>query len=156
MAGIYDFALNDIKGQKKSLSEYKGQVLLLVNVASKCGLTPQYKGLEDLYGKFKSRGFSILAFPANDFGAQEPGSDSEIQEFCETNYGVTFPMFSKISVKGPGQHPLYQFLTTKMPGATEIKWNFHKFLVDRKGQVVANIDPKTEPADVAKMIEELL
>ncbi len=156
MAGIYDYALNDIKGQNKSLGDYKGQVLLLVNVASRCGLTPQYKGLESLYEKYKQKGFSILAFPANDFGAQEPGSDTEIQQFCETNYGVTFPIFSKISVKGPGNHPLYQYLTTETPNATEIKWNFHKFLVDRKGQVIANIDPKTEPANLEKMIEELL
>lgn len=156
MASLFDFKLKDIQGRDKNLTAYKGKVLLLVNVASKCGLTPQYKGLQELFEKYKDRGLMILGFPANNFGAQEPGSETEISEFCDTNYGVKFDMFSKISVKGADQHPLYAFLTTDSGQPGEIKWNFHKFLADRTGKVVANIDPQTEPKELEKMIEELL
>jgi glutathione peroxidase len=153
---IYDFSEKTIKGELKPLSTYKGKVALIVNVASKCGLTPQYKGLEELFETYRERGFVILGFPANNFAAQEPASNSEIAEFCETQFNVKFDLFAKISVKGDDMDPLYQYLTTEAPHASEIKWNFQKFLVDRNGQVVANIDPRTEPKDIAPMIEKLL
>lgn len=156
MASVYDFKMNDIHGHEQRLADYKGRVLLLVNVASQCGLTPQYKGLQALFEKYKDRGLVVLGFPANDFGAQEPGSDAEISEFCESRFHVSFPMFSKISVKGDGMHPLYKYLTKESPQAGDIKWNFQKFLVDRQGQVIANIDPKTEPKDLEAKIEALL
>jgi glutathione peroxidase-family protein len=145
---IYDFVVNDIDGKERSLSEFAGKVLLIVNVASKCGFTPQYKNLQALYARHKERGFEILGFPANDFGRQEPGTDADIKSFCNTTYGVTFPMFSKISVKGKDIHPLYAFLTEKesnpqFPG--KITWNFNKFLVDRKGSIVARFDSKDDP-----------
>lgn len=153
---VHAFTMKDIKGRDVNLSNYKGKVLLLVNVASKCGLTPQYEGLQELYERFKDRGFEILAFPANDFMGQEPGTNEEIATFCSTKYDVTFPLFGKISVKGAGQAPLYQYLTQEAPHHGEIKWNFHKFLVDRDGEVVANIDPRTTPAEVIPLLEELL
>ncbi len=155
-SSVYDFKVKDISGKDKSLSDYKGKVLLIVNVASQCGLTPQYKGLQELHEKYASKGLAILGFPANDFGAQEPGTEGEIKTFCETKFGVTFPMFSKISVKNPHKDPLYKYLTEDAPGASEIKWNFHKFLVDRSGHVVANIDPKTEPEALSSQIDSLL
>ena len=130
-------------GHPSSLGEYSGKVRLVVNVASRCGLTPQYTALEALYRKYRDRGFVVLGFPANEFGAQEPGTDAEISDFCSTEYDVTFPLFSKIVVKGEGQHPLYQYLT-KIHGG-EIPWNFTKFLVDRKGHVIARFAPKDEP-----------
>lgn len=156
MTSVLDFKMKDISGKDKALSEYRGKVLLIVNVASKCGLTPQYEGLQELYTKYKDQGFMVLGFPANNFAAQEPGSNSEVAEFCQKNYGVEFDMFSKISVKGPDQNPLYKFLTQDSGQPGEIKWNFQKFLVDKSGRVVANIDPKTEPLELAPKIEELL
>jgi glutathione peroxidase len=145
---IYDFVMTDIDGKERPLSEFAGKVLLIVNVASKCGFTPQYKSLQTLYTRFKERGFEILGFPANDFMRQEPGTDAEIKSFCSTTYGVSFPMFSKISVKGKDIHPLYAFLTEKetdpqFPG--KITWNFNKFLLDRKGAIVARFDSKDDP-----------
>src|SRR5262249_34293495 len=144
-----------------SLAQYKGDVLLVVNVASKCGLTPQYEALEAMYEKYKDKGFKVLGFPANEFGKQEPGTDSEIKQFCTSKYNVTFPMFSKIVVKGDGIHPLYQYLTAVegphvKPGP--IGWNFAKFLVDRKGNVIARFDPKTTPDsdEVTKAVEHAL
>jgi glutathione peroxidase len=150
-----------LNGSEKSLSDYKGKVILIVNVASKCGLTPQYKDLEAIYKKYKDQGFVILGFPANNFLWQEPGEDSEIASFCQINYGVTFDMFSKISVKGSDIHPLYQFLTQKKYNNLEdasIKWNFQKFLIDREGNMVKAINPKTKISDssVIANIEALL
>ena len=148
MTDIYSFKAKDIDGVERSLSEFAGKVLLIVNVASKCGFTPQYKGLEALYQKYKERGFVVLGFPANDFGRQEPGTDAEIKSFCSTTYGVTFPMFSKISVKGKDIHPLYDFLTGKETNPQhfgKIGWNFTKFLIDRKGTIVDRFDSKHDP-----------
>ncbi len=145
---IYDFTLKAIDGKPQPLSTFKGQVMLLVNVASQCGYTPQYEGLEKLYKTYKSQGFLITGFPANNFGGQEPGTDAEIQTFCKSKYSVTFPMFSKISVKGSDQAPLYNFLTSPAPNsktAGEIQWNFTKFLVDRSGNVVQRFEPEVEP-----------
>ena len=158
-AFVLDFTLKRIDGTEQNLGAYRGQVLLLVNVASKCGLTPQYDGLEALYAKYRGKGFAVLGFPANDFARQEPGSDGEIADFCRSTYGVEFPMFSKITVKGEGQHPLYRKLTSlPAPLGGEVQWNFQKYLVNRRGEVVAKFDPRTAPDDpglVAKL-EELL
>ena len=160
--GVLDFPVKDIDGKPVELSKsYGGKVLLVVNTASKCGLTPQYEGLESLYGKYKAKGFEVLAFPANEFGGQEPGSNAEIKTFCTTNYQVTFPIFSKIVVKGKGIHPMYSFLTSKETDpkfAGEIGWNFTKFLVNRKGEVVARFAPTVKPdsPEVAKAIEAAL
>jgi glutathione peroxidase len=150
--------MKTIDGKDKLLSDYKGKVLLVVNVASKCGHTPQYKGLEALYQKYGKEGFMILGFPANNFFRQEPGTDSEIKEFCTTKYNVTFDMFSKISVKGDDQHPLYQYLTKESPFPGDVKWNFQKYLVDRNGSIVAKFDPKVEPEDttVIQAVEKYL
>lgn len=166
---IYDFSVNAINGKNTKLNDFNGKVLLIVNVASKCGLTPQYEGLEKIYKEYKSQGLEVLGFPANEFLAQEPGSNEEIQSFCTMNYGVDFPMFEKIVVKGEGQHPLYNYLTTTKPEATmkpdgtlierlsskglisgkpnDIKWNFEKFLVNKKGDVVARFSPELDPQD---------
>lgn len=166
---VYSFNLKTITGDNKSLADYKGKVLLMVNVASKCGLTPQYEGLEKVYKDFQPQGLEVLGFPANEFYAQEPGTDNEIQEFCRSTYGVEFPMFSKIVVKGEGQHPLYKYLTeTKqdaimLPGgslmsfleeknlltghAYDIKWNFEKFLIDKNGKIVGRFAPDIDPQD---------
>lgn len=147
---IYQFEMENIDGEETSLSNYEGQVLLIVNTASECGYTPQYEGLQAIFEKFQDRGFKVLGFPANNFGGQEPGTDEEIKQFCKTNYDVTFPMFSKISVKGDDQHPLFTFLTgTENPDFTgEIKWNFEKFLIDRSGNLVhrfrSDIEPQSE------------
>jgi glutathione peroxidase len=158
-ASVLDFTMKRLDGTEQKLGDYRGQVLLLVNVASKCGLTPQYDGLEALYEKYRARGFAVLGFPANDFAGQEPGSDGEIASFCRSTYGVQFPMFSKITVKGESRHPLYRKLTSlPAPLGGEVQWNFQKYLVDRRGEVVAKFDPRTAPGDpglVAK-IEELL
>jgi glutathione peroxidase len=135
--------LKTVDGQPASLADYAGKVRLIVNVASKCGLTPQYEGLEALYRKYQDQGFEVLAFPANEFGKQEPGTEAEIKEFCSTKYDVTFPLFAKIVVKGPGQHPLYAELT----GTKDITWNFEKFLLDRQGAVVARFAPDVTPSD---------
>ncbi|MBW2448075.1 MAG: glutathione peroxidase [Deltaproteobacteria bacterium] len=151
--------MNRIHGQAQDLGDYEGQVLLLVNVASRCGLTPQYDGLESLYEAKKQDGFTVLGFPANEFAGQEPGSDREIADFCRSTYGVKFPMFSKIVVKGPGIHPLYEHLTSlPEPLGGEIEWNFQKFLVDRSGRVVARFSPRTPPDAPALLakIDELL
>ncbi len=147
---IYDFTMKDIGGNDLSLAEFRGQVLLVVNVASKCGFTRQYAGLEKLYQACKGRGFVVLGFPANNFMGQEPGTEAEIKQFCSLTYGVTFPMFSKISVRGTDIHPLYAFLTDKkihpeFGGA--ISWNFNKFLIGRAGQVLARYGSRTEPDD---------
>ena len=151
---VLEFKVKDIDGKPVELAKYKGEVLLIVNTASQCGLTPQYEGLEALYGKYKAQGLSVLGFPANEFGHQEPGSDSEIKQFCSSKYNVTFPMFSKVVVKGQGIHPVYQFLTSKETDpkfAGDIGWNFAKFLVNRKGEVIARFGP-TEKPDSPKIL----
>jgi len=156
---IYDFVVKDIDGKDVNLSKYKGKVLLIVNVASKCGFTKQYAGLQKIYDKYNSKGFEVLGFPCNQFGGQEPGTEKEIKEFCSSNYNVTFPMFSKIDVNGENTHPLYAFLKSNVKGifgTEDIKWNFTKFLVDKNGNVVKRFAPQTTPEDIAKDIEELL
>ena len=155
---VYDFTMKTIDGKEQPLSAYKGKTLLVVNVASKCGFTPQYKGLEALYEKYKDRGLVILGFPANNFGWQEPGTDSEIQTFCSTTYNVTFPMFSKISVKGKDIHPLYQYLTASSSPAGDISWNFNKFLIGPDGRIAARWGSRTAPEDkeVTGKVEETL
>ncbi|MEX2597780.1 MAG: glutathione peroxidase [Salibacteraceae bacterium] len=147
---IYQFTMTDIEGESISLEAYKGKVVLIVNVASKCGLTPQYEDLQTLYEQKKDEGLVILGFPANNFGGQEPGTEEEINSFCQKNYGVSFPMFSKISVKGDDMHPLYQFLTQKsMNGVTDsnVKWNFQKYLIGRDGKVKEVISPRNSVLD---------
>jgi len=160
-ASVLDFTLKNIDGKDVPLSSYEGKVLLLVNTASQCGHTPQYKGLEALYEKYKDKGFEVLAFPANEFGAQEPGTDEEIKQFCSSKYKVSFPLFSKIVVKGKEIHPLYDFLTSEATNpkfAGPIPWNFAKFLVNRKGEVIARFDPKTTPdsGEVVRALEKAL
>jgi glutathione peroxidase len=159
MPTVYEFSARTIDGKSRKLSDYKGKVLLVVNTASQCGFTPQYKGLEALYKKYKDKGFVVLGFPSNQFGAQEPGPDSEIAEFCELNYGVTFPMFSKIDVNGDEAHPLYKYLTSTkkgLLGSEAIKWNFTKFLIGRDGKVIDRYAPTTKPEDLAKDVETAL
>jgi glutathione peroxidase len=154
---VYDFTLKNAKGQDVKLSDYRGKVVMLVNVASKCGYTPQYEGLQKIYERYKDQGFTILGIPANNFGAQEPGTDEEIQQFCRINYGVTFPVFSKISVKGDDKHPLYKYLTEKETNpqfAGEIKWNFNKFLVSKDGKIIARFESADKPED-AKVTEAI-
>lgn len=151
---IHQFTMNSIEGKPVKLDKYKGKVLLVVNVASKCGLTPQYEGLQKLYTQYKDKGFEILAFPANEFGGQEPGSNEEIKEFCTANYKVTFPMFSKIVVKGEGTHPLYQWLLRSTENQKDIEWNFAKFVVGKDGKVIARFDPRTKP-DAKALIETI-
>jgi glutathione peroxidase len=145
---VLDFKMRDIDGKEVKLNKYKGNVLLVVNTASKCGYTPQYEGLQSTFTKYKEKGFYVLGFPANNFGGQEPGTETEIKEFCTSKYHVTFPMFAKISVKGDDQDPLYKFLTSKETDpefAGDITWNFNKFLVDRQGKVVARFTSKDAP-----------
>jgi glutathione peroxidase len=145
---VYEFTMKDIDGNDVKLNQYKGDVVMIVNTASKCGYTPQYEGLEKIYEKYKDKGFVILGFPANNFMGQEPGTEKEIKEFCTLKYHVSFPMFSKISVKGEDQHPLYTFLTNKQSDpefAGDITWNFNKFLVDRSGKIVARFSSKDTP-----------
>ena len=182
MSSVYDFTVKTLQGKEVSLSSYKGKVLLIVNTASKCGFTPQYEGLEALYKKYKDQGLEILGFPSNQFAHQEPGNSGEISEFCKVNYGVTFQLFEKGDVRGENAQPLYKYLTSvqgfkgfdmKHPAAKiltdfikencpeymegdSIKWNFTKFLVDRKGNVVARFEPTTVPEDIASAIEKLL
>lgn len=156
-----DYKVKDIDGKEVDLAKYKGEVLLIVNTASRCGYTPQYKGLEATFAKYKEKGFEVLAFPANEFGAQEPGSDADIKAFCTSKYNVTFPVFSKIVVKGDGIHPLYKTLTSKETNekfAGDIPWNFAKFLVNRKGEVIARFEPgdKPEGPKVTEAIEKAL
>jgi glutathione peroxidase len=160
-SNVMDFTLNSIDGQPAPLSQYKGKVVMIVNVASKCGYTPQYAGLEALYEKYKSKGFVILGFPANNFGAQEPGTNEEIKTFCSRTYNVSFPMYAKISVKGDDKHPLYQFLTDKEANPAtggEIKWNFTKFLVGKDGKVAARFESAVTPEspEVSAAIEKAL
>lgn len=158
MASIYDFSATSLAGKDVSLKQFEGQVLLIVNTASACGFTPQYKGLEALQQKYGPRGFSVLGFPCNQFGAQESGDEAQIAQFCSVNYGVTFPMFAKIDVNGAGAHPLYKFLKDEKGGllGSAIKWNFTKFLVDRSGRVVSRHAPTTTPEALSKEIETLL
>jgi len=157
---VYEFTLPSIDGEPTSLANYKGKVILLVNVASRCGFTPQYSALESIYEKYKDQGFVILGFPANNFGGQEPGTNAEIKNFCSTKYNVSFPMFAKVSVKGDDCTPLYQYLTrTANPSLTgDIKWNFTKFLVDRNGNVVARFESPVKPdsPEVTAAIEKYL
>ena len=158
-ASVYDFTCQTTGGQDKSIAEYQGKVLLVVNTASKCGFTPQFAGLEEMYGKYRDKGLEILGFPCNQFGKQDPGSNGEIIEFCQLNYGVTFPMMAKIEVNGPGADPLYKHLKKEAKGAlgTErIKWNFTKFLVNREGDVVGRYAPTTKPQELEADIEALL
>lgn len=177
---VYGFKVSDISGKPVQLEQYKGKVLLIVNTASKCGLTPQYEGLESLYGKYKTAGLEVLGFPANEFAGQEPGTEEEIKEFCTMNFGVKFPLFSKIVVKGEGQHPLYNYLTQTLPHTVknpdstfekklndygevrlhpqDVLWNFEKFLIDREGKVVGRFAPDMNPQDeiLTKAIEKAL
>ncbi|WP_067625582.1 glutathione peroxidase [Alicyclobacillus acidiphilus] len=156
---VYDFTVTTASGEEQSLRSYEGQVLLIVNTASKCGFTPQYKGLQELHEQFADKGFSVLAFPCNQFGNQEPGTNEQIQEFCSTTYGVSFPVFAKVDVNGPAAHPLYEYLKRSAPGmlgSEAIKWNFTKFLVDRNGEVVERYAPQTTPSAIAKDIEKLV
>ncbi|WP_298223484.1 glutathione peroxidase [Flavobacterium sp.] len=155
---IYQFKVDDLSGKTLDFSSLKGKKILIVNTASKCGLTPQYKELEALYKKYKAQNFVIVGFPANNFGQQEPGTNKEISTFCELNYGVTFPMMSKISVKGNDMHPLYQFLTQKSKNGlqdSEVEWNFQKYLINEKGELEQVIKPQTLPSDpaIAKWIQ---
>lgn len=156
--GIYDFTAKDSFGDERSLSEYKGKVLLIVNTASKCGFTPQFEGLEKLYEELGEQGLEILGFPCNQFAGQDPGSNEEIQSFCKLNYGVTFTIFEKINVNGPDVHPLYKFLKEQKGGilGRQIKWNFTKFLVDREGNVIERYAPAVEPEDLREDILKLL
>jgi glutathione peroxidase len=156
---IYEHKVKTIDGREAPLSDYQGKVLLIVNVASRCGFTPQYLGLEQLYKAYQSKGFEILGFPCNQFGSQEPGSDTEIKNFCEMNYQITFPMFSKIEVNGKEAHPLYQDLKSHakgLLGSESIKWNFTKFLVDRSGKIVKRFAPTEKPESLKSSIEALL
>lgn len=156
---VYDFQVSKLNGENVSLSGYRGKVLLIVNTASKCGFTPQFKGLEELYKQHAGDGLEILGFPCNQFAKQEPGTAEEIQEFCQINYGVTFPMFGKIDVNGENTHPLYVYLKKQAPGlmgTKAIKWNFTKFLIDREGNVVKRFAPNDKPENLVKDIEQLL
>ena len=157
-ASVYGFTCKDGAGRDKELGDYQGQVLLIVNTASKCGLTPQFEGLEALYEQYRDKDFTILGFPCNQFGKQDPGSNEEIQEFCQLNYGVSFPMFGKIDVNGSGADPLFKHLKSQAGGTLgdRIKWNFTKFLVNREGEVVKRYAPTTKPDAIAKDIEALL
>lgn len=155
---IHEFSAVTMQGKTISLSEYKGKVLLIVNTASKCGLTPQFEGLQALYDKYKDNNFEILGFPCNQFGNQDPGSNEEIEDFCKMNYGVSFQMFQKVDVKGENAHPLFKYLTEEAKGllTKEIKWNFTKFLVDQDGTVVKRFSPQTPPEKIQSDIEKLL
>ncbi len=159
MAEIYDFDAATLGGDPVDLGDYRGKVLLIVNVASKCGFTPQYEGLEELYHQYKDEGFEILGFPCNQFGAQEPGDAKEIATFCSTTYGVSFPMFEKIDVNGSDAHPLYKWIKGQkkgLAGTRDIKWNFTKFLVDREGNVVQRFGPQDKPEAIAKHVAKLI
>lgn len=155
---LYDFTMDDIDGKPVNLGQYRGKVLLLVNTASFCGNTPQYADLQALYEQYNDRGLEILAFPANNFGQQEPGTNQEIKNFCFTKYSLTFPLFSKISVKGSDKHPLYQYLTEQSAFPGEVEWNFQKYLVDRSGAVVGRFHHRTKPLapEVVKEVERVL
>lgn len=157
-AGVYQFTVKTIDGKEQPLADFKGKALLIVNTASKCGFTPQYADLEQLYEKYRGRGFTVLAFPANNFMHQEPGSDAEIKKFCDLRFKVKFPLFSKISVKGKDMHPLYAYLTSQPGAEGDISWNFNKFLVDPQGRVAARFGSRVDPADekVAEALEKIL
>ena len=159
MPSIYDFSVDDIHGKSVKLDQYKDKVMLIVNTASHCGFTPQYKGLEAAYEKYHGKGLEVLGFPCNQFGAQEPGTEKEIAQFCELNFGVTFPLFAKIDVNGKNEAPLYKYLKAEKPGllgSEAVKWNFTKFLVDRKGKVLARYAPNDTPESMAGDIEKAL
>jgi glutathione peroxidase len=159
MSSAYEFKVKNVKHEQFDMSSLKGKVTLIVNVASKCGFTPQYTGLESLYKKYSDKGFTILAFPCNQFGAQEPGTEAEIQQFCSLNYEVTFPVMAKINVNGDQSEPLYNYLKSSAPGilGTEaIKWNFTKFLIGKDGKVIARYAPQTKPEEIASDIEKAL
>jgi glutathione peroxidase len=159
MASIYDFTVNDIHGKPVKLDRYRDKVMLVVNTASQCGFTPQYKGLEALYEKLHGKGLEVLGFPCNQFGEQEPGDEKEIAKFCELNYGVTFPLFAKVDVNGESAAPVYKYLKAEkagLLGSEAIKWNFTKFLIDRKGEVQGRFGPATEPKALEREIEALL
>ena len=156
---VYDYSATRLDGTEESLDRYRGQVLLIVNTASECGFTPQYAGLEALYDKLHGAGLTVLGFPCNQFGAQEPGGEAEIGQFCQKSYGVTFPMFAKIEVNGERAHPLYKYLKDAKPGllgSENIKWNFTKFLIDRNGEPVARYAPQTKPEELEAPIRKLL
>lgn len=159
MTTLYDFTVADNQGKPIALSQFRGKVVLIVNTASKCGFTPQYKDLEALHQQYHQQGLVILAFPCNQFGAQEPGSNAEITQFCELNYGVTFPLMGKINVNGPDAAPVFEYLKDNARGLMKsraVKWNFTKFLVNKEGMVVKRYAPRTKPASIAQAIEELL
>jgi glutathione peroxidase len=158
VTSIYDLTVENIDGEKVALSQYKGKVLLIVNVASQCGYTGQYADLEKLYDAYKAKGFVVLGFPSNDFGGQEPGSEAEIKEFCSAKYGVSFPMFSKITVKGNGKHPLYKYLTANAKPAEEVNWNFNKFLVSKDGKTIVKYNSNAAPmgSDLKSAVEKML
>jgi len=156
---VYDFEAKAIDGKTISLGDFKGKALLIVNVASKCGFTPQYEGLEELQKKYGEQGFAVLGFPCNQFGSQEPGAEAEIQSFCTMNFGVSFPMFSKVDVNGDETHPLYEYLKESLPGVLgtkAVKWNFTKFLVDKNGKPIKRYAPQDKPSDIAADIEKVL
>jgi len=161
MASVHDFSAQTIDGTDKALKDYAGKTLLVVNVASQCGLTPQYAGLQTLYEQYRGRGLEVLGFPCNQFGSQEPGTEGQIKTFCETRFGVTFPLFAKLDVNGAARHPLYAYLTTQATqpdGAGDIQWNFAKFLVDKSGHVVARFSPTVTPSapELVQAIEQAL
>ena len=158
MTSIYQFEAELLEGQNKSLSDYEGKVLLIVNTASKCGFTPQFAGLEKLYEQYKDQGFEVLGFPSNQFGGQDTGTNDQIGEFCQRNYGVSFPMFAKVDVKGPEAHIVFRYLTNNSKGVlgNGVKWNFTKFLINKKGQVVNRYAPTTKPETLTSDIEQEL
>ncbi|QGH33088.1 redoxin domain-containing protein [Gracilibacillus salitolerans] len=155
---LYDLSIETVKGEEKTVNDYKAKAMIIVNTASKCGFTPQFDGLQKLYEKYKDDGLEILGFPSNQFMNQEPGSSEEAEEYCRLNYGVSFPMFAKTEVRGKNAHPLFQYLTKEAPGiiSDQIKWNFTKFLIDENGNVVKRYAPKTEPKEMEENIRELL
>ncbi|MGR3812208.1 glutathione peroxidase [Jiulongibacter sp. NS-SX5] len=155
---LYDFEANTIKGQKKSLAEFEGKTVLVVNTASKCGLTPQFEGLENLYQKYQEKDFVILGFPCDQFANQEPGNSEQIEEFCQLNYGVSFPMFEKIEVNGKNTHPVFKFLKSNLGGlfGSRVKWNFTKFLVDKNGKPVKRFAPTTKPEKIDQYLQKML
>ncbi|ATZ63476.1 MULTISPECIES: glutathione peroxidase [Acinetobacter] len=158
MTNIYQFEAELLEGENKSFSDYQGKVLLIVNTASKCGFTPQFAGLEKLYEKYKDQGLEVLGFPCNQFGGQDPGTNEQIGSYCQRNYGVSFPMFAKVNVKGPEAHVIFRYLTNNSKGilGNGIKWNFTKFLINKKGEVINRYAPTTKPEDIEQDIEKAL